>query len=99
MPSKNYYVYIMTNKNKSVLYIGVTGNLRKRIYEHKKGYCKESFTRKYNLLKLLHYEEYNNPNIAIAREKQLKAWNRQWKERLINKHNKDWTDLSTDWEN
>jgi putative endonuclease len=88
----------MTNKNKSVLYTGVTGNLRKRIYEHKKGYYKESFTRKYNLFHLLYYEEYNDPNIAIAREKQMKEWNRQWKERLINKNNKDWADLSADWD-
>jgi putative endonuclease len=88
----------MTNKNKSVLYIGITGNLRKRVYEHNKGCYEESFTQKYNLLNLLHYEEYDDPNIAIARKKQLKRWNRQWKERLINKNNKNWVDLSEDWE-
>jgi putative endonuclease len=98
MSGKKYYVYIMTNKNRSVLYIGVTGNLQKRVYEHKKGCYKESFTRKYNLLNLLRYEEYKNPYIAITHEKQLKAWNRQWKERLINKYNKDWADLSANWE-
>jgi putative endonuclease len=98
IPSRKYYVYIMTNKNKSVLYIGVTGNLRKRIYEHKKDRFGNSFSRKYNLFHLLPFEEYDNPNIAIAREKQLKMWNKQWKERLINKNNVGWKDLSNDWE-
>jgi putative endonuclease len=88
----------MTNKNKSVLYIGITGNIRKRIYEHKKGIYENSFSRKYNLYYLLHFEEYDNPKIAIAREKQLKMWNKQWKERLINKNNIGWTDLSEKWE-
>lgn len=94
MRIKSYYVYIMTNKNDSVLYIGVTANLRKRVYEHKNGCYEESFTDKYNLLKLLHYEMYDDPNNAIAREKQLKGWNREWKERLINKTNRHWLDLS-----
>jgi len=98
MHIKSYYVYIITNKNDSVLYIGVTSNLRKRVYEHKNGCYAESFTHKYNLLKLLHYEVYDDSNNAIAREKQLKGWNREWKERLINKTNKHWLDLSEDWE-
>jgi putative endonuclease len=97
MHNKTYYVYIMTNKNKSVLYVGMTGNLQKRVHEHKSVSDAESFSRKYNLLKLVHYEEYDDPNNAIAREKQLKRWNRGWKERLINKTNKYWTDLSEDW--
>jgi putative endonuclease len=67
-----YYVYIMTSKNKSVSYVGVTGNLQKRVYEHKNGNDAQSFTRKYNPLRLVHYEEYDDPNNAIAREKQLK---------------------------
>jgi putative endonuclease len=87
----------MTNKNESVLYVGVTGNLQKRVYEHKHSNDAESFSRKYNLLKLVHCEEYDDPNNAIAREKQLKRWNRLWKERLINKTNKYWQDLSKDW--
>lgn len=93
-----YYVYIMTNTNKSVLYIGVTGNLHKRIYEHKHGIDKSSFTKKYCLNKLIYYESFQSPKQAIAREKQLKKWKRDWKETLINNTNKYWKDLSEEYE-
>jgi len=94
MNEKKYYVYIITNTNNTVLYIGVTGNLRKRLYEHKNKLDEESFASQNNLIKLVHFEEYDDSNRAIAREKQLKHWNRKWKERLIRKSNPYWRDLS-----
>ena len=78
---KSYYVYILTNRS-GTLYIGVTGNLEKRIWEHKQKVV-EGFTKKYNIDKLIYYEEYNDPLTAIEREKQLKRWNRKKKDWLI----------------
>jgi putative endonuclease len=98
MINKKYYVYIITNSNHSVLYIGVTSNLEKRIYEHKNKLSKKSFSSRYNLNKLVYYEEHDNPISAISREKQLKHFNREWKERLIGRTNKYWIDLSEEWE-
>ncbi len=92
MKKYNYYVYILTNKINTVLYIGVTNNLIKRIYQHKTKVV-NGFTEKYNVNKLVYYEIYNDINVAIEREKQLKTWNRNWKKRLIEKENKDWNDL------
>ncbi|MCD4705825.1 GIY-YIG nuclease family protein [bacterium] len=89
---KNYYVYILTNKINSVLYIGVTNNLIKRVYEHKNNLV-EGFTKKYNVHKLAYYEETGNIESAILREKQMKKWNRQWKINLIEKDNLKWEDL------
>jgi putative endonuclease len=94
MDKKKYSVFIMTNANKSVLYIGVTSNLPKRTYEHKHGIDEHSFTKKYNLSKLVYLEIFENPKQAIAREKQLKKWKREWKEVLIENANKYWKDLS-----
>jgi putative endonuclease len=88
----NYYVYIITNNTKTVLYIGVTNNLKRRIYEHKNKSV-PGFTQKYNINKLIYFEHFDNINDAIVREKQLKKWNRKWKEELINKVNSDWEDL------
>ena len=88
----NYYIYILTNKINSVLYIGVTNDLQRRIYEHKNKLI-TGFTRKYNLNKLIYFEHFENINDAIKREKQLKKWNRSWKEELINKENPKWNDL------
>ena len=90
--SKNYYVYIVTNYNKSVLYVGVTSNLTKRIYEHKEKLV-EGFTKKYNVNKLVYYEVFDDINNAISREKQLKAGSRKRKINLINKFNNEWKDL------
>ncbi|MFC2149116.1 GIY-YIG nuclease family protein [Candidatus Auribacterota bacterium] len=87
-----YYVYILTNKNNSVLYTGVTSDLVKRIYEHKSKVV-EGFTEKYNVEKLVYYEIYDDVNDAIAREKQIKAGSRQKKIDLINNINKQWCDL------
>ena len=98
MNKKTYFIYILTNANKSVLYIGVTSNLPKRIYEHKRGIDEKSFTRKYNLNKLVYYEVFENPKQTIAREKQLKKWKREWREVLIDNANKYWKDLSEEWE-
>ncbi|MEI6498771.1 MAG: GIY-YIG nuclease family protein [bacterium] len=88
-----YYTYILASKKNGVLYIGVTSNLEKRIYEHKKHIYK-GFTDKYFVGKLVYYEETPDINSAISREKQMKKWNREWKENLINKDNPNWEDLS-----
>ena len=93
---KKGYVYILTNKNKTVLYIGVTSNLLKRIYQHKTKFY-QGFTAKYNCNKLVYYEEYKNIVDAIKREKQLKSGNRKRKEQLINAENPNWVDLSEHW--
>ena len=93
---KNSCVYFLTNKNKSVIYIGVTSNLLNRIYQHKTKYYK-GFTSKYNCDKLVYFEEFTDINQAISREKQLKAGNRKRKEDLINSINPEWKDLSESW--
>ncbi|WP_430909337.1 GIY-YIG nuclease family protein [Maribacter sp. 2-571] len=87
-----FYVYILTNKNNSVLYVGFTNNLRRRVKEHRSGAFK-SFTKRYNVHKLIYFESTPYVNNAIKREKQIKHWNRQWKENLINDMNPDWDDL------
>ena len=87
------YVYIMTNKNKSVLYIGVTNNLVRRVYEHKNHLHKNSFSDRYNLEYCIYYEEFLYFELAIKREKELKKWNRQKKEALINTKNPKWEEL------
>ncbi len=93
---KQSYVYFLTNKNNTVIYIGVTSNLLKRIYQHKiKEY--KGFASKYNCDKLIYFEEFSDMNDAINREKQLKAGNRKQKEDLVNKENPNWGDLSEGW--
>ena len=87
------FVYIMTNKSNSVLYIGVTNDILRRIEEHKQG-INDGFTKKYNVNKLVYCEEINNPDEAIQREKQLKKWSRQKKELLIQTLNPNWNDIS-----
>jgi len=89
---RNYYVYIMTNYKNTVLYTGVTNNLKKRVYEHKLKLV-DGFTKKYNVNKLIYYEIFNDINNAIAREKQIKSGSRKRKIDLINRLNKDWKDL------
>ncbi|MGA7838998.1 MAG: GIY-YIG nuclease family protein [Ignavibacteriaceae bacterium] len=93
---KQYYVYILTNKSKT-LYTGVTNNLSRRLYEHKNKLI-DGFTKKYNIGKLVYYEIYNTPDEAIAREKQIKGWLRKKKVALIESMNKEWMDLSDEWE-
>ena len=86
------YIYIMANQTNSTLYIGVTSNLIKRVYEHKNELC-EGFTKKYKTTKLVYFEVYDDIVEAIKREKQLKKWNRKWKDELIGKSNMDLNDL------
>ena len=89
------HVYIVTNKNKSVFYIGVTSNLYRRISEHKAGKGSK-FTHKYNCNILVYYESFDEIADAIAREKKLKKWNRAWKKELIQKRNPEMRDLYQD---
>ena len=93
----NYYVYILTNSLKSVLYIGVTNDLERRMAEHKNG-IGSSFTKKYNAHELLFYEIHNDITQAITREKQLKEWKREWKMDLIKTMNIEMLDLAFDWD-
>ena len=88
-----YFVYILTNKSSKVLYIGVTNNLERRMYEHKNKMI-DGFTKRYNLTKLIYFEEASDIRSAIEREKQLKNWHRDWKIKLINNFNPEWKDLS-----
>ncbi|MBQ8603419.1 MAG: GIY-YIG nuclease family protein [Oscillospiraceae bacterium] len=91
-----YYVYIMSNWNDKVIYIGVTGNLEKRVYQHKNK-TMEGFTKKYNVNKLVYFEDTTDVKAALEREKQLKKWSRQKKNDLINSMNPTWADLSNEW--
>ena len=88
-----YFVYILTNAHKSVLYVGVTNDLIRRIYEHKKHMDKGSFTAKYNVEYLVYFEATSDVNAAIEREKQIKGWNRKRKNKLIESKNPNWVDL------
>ena len=90
--SNQYYVYILVSKRNGTLYIGVTSNLVKRVYEHKNNII-EGFTKKYNIQKLVYYEITDDIESAIRREKQLKKWNRKWKINLIENSNPEWRDL------
>lgn len=92
MNEKHYYVYILSNYTNTTLYIGVTGNIIRRMYEHKNGIV-DGFTKKYHVNKLVYLEECNNVNDAIAREKQLKKWRREKKNALIYSINPEWKDL------
>jgi len=92
---KSYYIYILASKRNGTLYIGVTNNLMKRVYEHKKDLA-DGFTKKYNVHKLVYYEQTSDIDSAINREKQLKKWNRKWKLKLIEEGNPKWEDLYND---
>jgi putative endonuclease len=87
-----FYVYIMSSKKNGTLYIGVTSDLLKRVYEHKNNLV-DGFTKKYGVHRLVYYEHTEDAESAIEREKSLKRWHRQWKIRLIEKQNPDWKDL------
>jgi putative endonuclease len=89
---EQYYVYILASKRNGTLYIGVTNNLAKRVYEHKSNLV-DGFTQKYKVYKLVYYEVYRNIQDAILREKRMKKWERQWKIDLIEKNNPQWDDL------
>ena len=92
---KTYYVYILSNKKEGTLYIGVTNDLVRRVYEHKYDLL-EGFTKKYQLHKLVYYEATIDADAAVKREKQLKNWHRPWKINLIESVNPDWRDLYDD---
>ena len=93
MSAGSYYVYILANRKYGTLYIGVTNNLRTRLEQHRNGHGSE-FVKKYGVHRLVHVETFPSPQEAIAREKQLKNWHRDWKIRLIEENNLDWSDLS-----
>ena len=87
----------MTNYSQTFFYIGVTGNLQKRVWEHKNKVV-EGFTKKYNIDRLVYYELTDSVEIALNREKQLKRWHRDWKINLIKEMNPEFKDLSMDWD-
>jgi len=89
---KEYYIYLLASKRNGTLYIGVTNNLIKRVWEHRNNVI-EGFTQKYNVHKLVYFGACNDAGSAITREKQIKKWNRQWKIGLIEKSNPNWKDL------
>ena len=89
---RQFYFYIMTNKRNTVLYAGVTNDLKRRVYEHKEGLV-EGFTSKYNVAKLVYYEVFDDAENAILREKQVKGGSRQRKLELVNSINEEWRDL------
>ena len=93
---EQYCVYLLSNKNNTVIYTGMTSNLIKRIYQHKTKYYK-GFTSRYNCDKLVYFEVFTYVNQAIAREKQIKAGSGKRKELLINSENPEWKDLSEGW--
>ncbi|MCH7960353.1 MAG: GIY-YIG nuclease family protein [Candidatus Hydrogenedentes bacterium] len=91
-----YFVYLLTNRNDKVMYVGMTNDLERRLYEHKNKTF-EGFTKKYNVSKLVYFEETNDVWAAIAREREIKKWRREKKNSLVNADNPDWKDLSADW--
>ncbi len=93
MKDHNYYIYIISNWNNKVIYIGMTNDLERRIYEHKNKIF-EGFSKKYNLSKLVYYEYTNDVIAAIRREKEIKKWRREKKNKLIESTNPEWKDLS-----
>ncbi len=90
---RDYYVYIMTNFTNTVLYVGMTNDLDRRVAEHKSGQ-REGFTKRYNINKLVYWESSTNVKDAIAREKQIKGWTRKKKKELVETMNPSWNDLS-----
>ena len=98
MESMTCAVYIMTNRRRSVLYIGVTSDLGERVMQHRTGVHPNAFTRKYNVDHLVYFELTSDIQVAIAREKQLKGWRRSKKIALIEEENPEWKDLADDWE-
>ena len=89
---KTYYIYIMASRKNGTLYIGMTNDLRRRVWQHKND-MHEGFTKKYRVHRLVWFEATNDVRAAIVREKQIKKWNRKWKINLIEKENPDWKDL------
>ena len=90
--AKQYFVYILAKARNSTFYVGVTSDLKKRVWEHKNEIA-DGFTKQYGIKTLVYYEIFDDPENAIIREKQLKKWNRPWKMRIIEELNPDWNDL------
>ncbi|WP_436515221.1 GIY-YIG nuclease family protein [Ekhidna sp. To15] len=97
MSHKEYYVYILTNHSRTVLYTGMTNDIERRVFEHKQKLNPKSFSSKYQVSLLMWFETHNDANEAIKREKLIKRWKRTWKVELIKKENPEWIDLSRDW--
>jgi putative endonuclease len=93
--SRTYYVYLLTNWNNQVMYLGVTNDLERRVYEHQNKLV-EGFTKRYNVSKLVYYEMTTDVESALTREKEIKKWRREKKNRLVNELNPEWRDLSQD---
>ena len=93
--AKSYWVYILTNAPRSTLYVGVTNDLVRRIYEHREGLV-SGFTKRYKLKMLVHFEQFDDPQNAIQREKNIKHWPRVWKLQLVESTNPQWRDLYND---
>jgi putative endonuclease len=93
----NYYVYILTNWNNKVMYVGVTNNLERRVYEHKNKLI-SGFTKKYNINKLVYFEHTSDVKSAIEREKEIKKWRREKKNNLVITLNPEWKDLTMEWD-
>ncbi len=89
---RTYYLYILASKRNGTLYVGVTNDLKRRIYEHKNNLF-EGFTKKYKVHTLVYFESTSDVNTALQREKQLKTWKRKWKIQLIEQSNHEWQDL------
>lgn len=95
MLTRSYYVYLLASRRRGTLYVGVTNELRKRVWQHKQDLV-EGFTKKYGVKILVWYEQTESIESAIVREKQIKKWNRDWKVELIEKNNPQWKDLYED---
>ncbi len=93
--AQSYFVYILTNRKDGVLYIGITNDLVRRVFQHREGAI-PGFTNKYNLKRLIYFEAFDDPENAIMREKRMKKWNREWKIELIENNNPEWRDLYPD---
>ena len=91
---RHYYVYMLTSSSRRALYTGVTNSLRGRVYDHR--HADEGYTAQYKAFRLVHYEVFVDINNAIAREKEIKGWRREKKDRLIRRYNPTWRDLATD---
>jgi putative endonuclease len=92
---KTYYVYIMASQRNGTLYVGMTNNLQTRVYQHKNNLV-DGFTKEHNVHLLVYFEQSNDINAALTREKQIKHWKRAWKLRLIEESNSNWKDLGDD---
>ena len=93
--SRSYFVYILASRRNGTLYVGVTNNLVRRVWEHREGLI-AGFTRRHGVKKLVHFEEFQDIHHAIHREKRLKRWKREWKMNLIQQANVQWNDLYDD---